>query len=80
MYNIYKYFYHKQLSDVQMGGYASFPELGFGFKPSRGSALVVHNMDNAANCDIRSLQATCPVLLGTHWGKYIIDFPLFLTE
>ncbi|XP_032312243.1 prolyl 4-hydroxylase subunit alpha-1 isoform X2 [Drosophila ananassae] len=55
------------LSDVQMGGYASFPELGFGFKPSRGSALVVHNMDNAANCDIRSLQATCPVLLGTHW-------------
>nr|XP_017092234.2 prolyl 4-hydroxylase subunit alpha-2 [Drosophila bipectinata] len=55
------------LSDVQMGGYASFPELGFGFKPSRGSALVAHQLDNAANCDIRSLQASCPVLLGSHW-------------
>ncbi|KAH8268312.1 hypothetical protein KR026_004711 [Drosophila bipectinata] len=55
------------LSDVQMGAYASFPELGFGFKPSRGSALVAHQLDNAANCDIRSLQASCPVLLGSHW-------------
>ncbi|XP_037732506.1 prolyl 4-hydroxylase subunit alpha-2 [Drosophila subpulchrella] len=55
------------LSDVQMGGHASFPDLGFGFKPSRGSALVWHNTDNSGNCDIRSLQATCPVLLGTQW-------------
>ncbi|XP_039494164.1 prolyl 4-hydroxylase subunit alpha-1 isoform X2 [Drosophila santomea] len=55
------------LSDVQMGGYASFPDLGFGFKPSRGSALVWHNTDNSGNCDSRSLQATCPVLLGNQW-------------
>ncbi|XP_016949690.1 prolyl 4-hydroxylase subunit alpha-2 [Drosophila biarmipes] len=55
------------LGDVQMGGRASFPDLGFGLKPSRGSALVWHNTDNAGNCDIRSLQATCPVLLGTQW-------------
>ncbi|XP_039232139.1 prolyl 4-hydroxylase subunit alpha-1 isoform X2 [Drosophila yakuba] len=55
------------LSDVQMGGYASFPDLGFGFKPSRGSALVWHNTDSAGNCDTRSLQATCPVLLGNQW-------------
>ncbi|XP_016926427.4 prolyl 4-hydroxylase subunit alpha-2 [Drosophila suzukii] len=55
------------LSNVQMGGHASFPDLGFGSKPSRGSALVWHNIDNAGNCDIRSLQATCPVLLGMQW-------------
>ncbi|XP_033166680.1 prolyl 4-hydroxylase subunit alpha-1 [Drosophila mauritiana] len=55
------------LSDVQMGGYASFPDLGFGFKPRRGSALVWHNTDNSGNCDTRSLQATCPVLLGNQW-------------
>ncbi|KAH8382549.1 hypothetical protein KR009_004072 [Drosophila setifemur] len=48
------------LSDVPMGGYISFPDLSFGFKPSRGSALVWHNVDNAGNCDGRSLQATCP--------------------
>jgi len=52
-----------------MGGHASFPDLGYGFKPSRGSALVWQNIDNSGNCDIRSLQATCPVLLGTQWGK-----------
>ncbi|XP_017055756.1 prolyl 4-hydroxylase subunit alpha-2 isoform X2 [Drosophila ficusphila] len=55
------------LSEVQMGGYASFPDLGFGLKPSRGSALVWHNVDNSGKCDIRSLQAICPVLLGTQW-------------
>ncbi|XP_043653026.1 prolyl 4-hydroxylase subunit alpha-1 isoform X2 [Drosophila teissieri] len=55
------------LSDVQMGGYASFPDLGFGFRPSRGSALVWHSTDNSGNCDTRSLQATCPVLLGNQW-------------
>ncbi|XP_017083038.2 prolyl 4-hydroxylase subunit alpha-2 [Drosophila eugracilis] len=55
------------LSDVQMGGYVSFPDLGFGFKPNRGSALVWHNIDNSGNCDIRSLQGTCPVLLGKQW-------------
>ncbi|EDV53286.2 prolyl 4-hydroxylase subunit alpha-2 isoform X1 [Drosophila erecta] len=55
------------LNDVQMGGYASFPDLGFGFKPVRGSALVWHNTDNCGNCDIRGLQATCPVLLGNQW-------------
>ncbi|XP_070073405.1 prolyl 4-hydroxylase subunit alpha-1 isoform X2 [Drosophila takahashii] len=55
------------LSDVQMGGYASFPDLGFGLRTNRGSALVWHNIDNSGNCDIRSLQATCPVLLGTQW-------------
>ncbi|KAH8278783.1 hypothetical protein KR018_009405 [Drosophila ironensis] len=55
------------LSDIQMGGYASFPDLGFGFKPPTGSALVWHNVDAAGNCDVRSLQATCPALLGTQW-------------
>lgn len=71
-----------QLTEVQIGGNASFPDLGFGIKPSRGSALVWHNTDNSGNCDIRSLQATCPVLLGTLSGKSLkspIDFhPLFL--
>ncbi|KAH8356016.1 hypothetical protein KR200_007586, partial [Drosophila serrata] len=65
------------LTEVQLGGFASFPALEFGFKPNRGSALVWHNMDSSGNCDIRSLQATCPVLLGTQWGKSIkppIDF------
>ncbi|XP_017016808.1 prolyl 4-hydroxylase subunit alpha-1 isoform X2 [Drosophila kikkawai] len=55
------------LTEVQVGGYASFPALGFGFKPTRGSALVWHNIDSSGNCDSRSLQATCPVILGTQW-------------
>ncbi|KAH8242927.1 hypothetical protein KR032_003042, partial [Drosophila birchii] len=55
------------LTEVEIGGYVSFPALGFGVKPNRGSALVWHNIDNSGNCDIRSLQATCPVLLGTQW-------------
>ncbi|XP_052858383.1 prolyl 4-hydroxylase subunit alpha-2 isoform X2 [Drosophila gunungcola] len=59
------------LSDVEMGGYASFPDLKIGFKPKSGSALVWHNIDNSGNCDIRSLNAICPVLLGTRWGKSI---------
>ncbi|EDW53289.1 GM12749 [Drosophila sechellia] len=63
-----------KLSDVQMGGYASFPDLGFGFKPRRGSALVWHNTDNSGNCDTRSLQATCPVLLGNQWGSREWEF------
>ncbi|XP_016987426.1 prolyl 4-hydroxylase subunit alpha-2 [Drosophila rhopaloa] len=55
------------LSDVEMGGYASFPDLKFAFKPASGSALVWHSTDNFGNCDVRSLHAICPVLLGTQW-------------
>ncbi|KAH8292333.1 hypothetical protein KR054_008514, partial [Drosophila jambulina] len=59
------------LTEPHMGGFVSFPALGFGFKPNRGSALVWHNIDNSGKCDIRSLQATCSVLLGTQWGKSV---------
>ncbi|XP_041447574.1 prolyl 4-hydroxylase subunit alpha-2 [Drosophila obscura] len=55
------------LSDVRLGGYTSFPVLGLGIRPSRGSALVWHNANNAGNCDFKALHAACPVLLGTRW-------------
>ncbi|BFF90569.1 prolyl 4-hydroxylase subunit alpha-2 [Drosophila madeirensis] len=55
------------LSDVRQGGYTSFPALGLGIRPQRGSALVWHNANNAGNCDFKALHAACPVLLGTRW-------------
>ncbi|EDW24627.1 GL24244 [Drosophila persimilis] len=55
------------LSDVRLGGFTSFPALGLGIRPNRGSALVWHNANNAGNCDYRALHAACPVLLGTRW-------------
>ncbi|XP_064550774.1 prolyl 4-hydroxylase subunit alpha-2 [Drosophila montana] len=55
------------LTDVQLGGLTSFPVLGLAVKPSKGSALIWHNMNNAAECDRRTLHAACPLLLGTRW-------------
>ncbi|EDW68311.1 prolyl 4-hydroxylase subunit alpha-2 [Drosophila virilis] len=55
------------LTDVQLGGLTSFPALGLAVQPSPGSALIWHNMNNAAECDRRTLHAACPLLLGTRW-------------
>ncbi|XP_023168877.2 prolyl 4-hydroxylase subunit alpha-2 isoform X2 [Drosophila hydei] len=72
------------LTDVQLGGITSFPALGLGVQPSKGSALIWHNMDNEAECDQRTLHAACPILLGNRWARYsfpshvrLLQFPVY---
>ncbi|XP_030371019.1 prolyl 4-hydroxylase subunit alpha-1 [Scaptodrosophila lebanonensis] len=55
------------LSEVALGGATSFPELNISVAAKPGNALLWHNLDNAGNCDPRSLHSACPVILGSRW-------------
>ncbi|XP_017856623.1 PREDICTED: prolyl 4-hydroxylase subunit alpha-2 [Drosophila arizonae] len=55
------------LNEVQLGGITSFPALGLGVQPIKGSALIWHNMNHEIECDYRTLHAACPTLLGNRW-------------
>ncbi|XP_034484473.1 prolyl 4-hydroxylase subunit alpha-3 [Drosophila innubila] len=55
------------LTDVQLGGFTSFPLLNMGVQPKKGAALMWHNVNNAAESDKRMLHAACPVLQGNRW-------------
>ncbi|TDG43384.1 hypothetical protein AWZ03_010206 [Drosophila navojoa] len=55
------------LNEVQLGGITSFPALGLGVQPIKGSALIWHNMNHEVECDHRTLHAACPTLLGNRW-------------
>ena len=55
------------LSDVEAGGYTTFPQPNISVKPNRGTALFWFNMGAQNNYDSRIRHLGCPVLYGNKW-------------
>ena len=57
------------LSDVELGGYTVFTEIGVKVKPLKGSAVFWFNLKKNGDGDRRTRHAACPVIIGNKWGN-----------
>ncbi|XP_017144489.1 prolyl 4-hydroxylase subunit alpha-2-like isoform X1 [Drosophila miranda] len=67
------------LNDVEDGGETVFPKLQLVIPPTKGSALMWHNLRPWGEGDPRTQHASCPVLSGYKQGKAAILCPSVLT-
>ena len=56
-------------SDVELGGATVFLYPNVTVFPKKGSAVFWHNLHRDGRNDLRTTHASCPVLLGSKWGK-----------
>nr|XP_022294072.1 prolyl 4-hydroxylase subunit alpha-1-like isoform X2 [Crassostrea virginica] len=63
------------LSSVEAGGATIFPEAKVRVQPVKGSALFWYNIKKNSEKDTRSLNADCPVLIGSKFvcRKWILE-------
>ncbi|XP_022243702.1 prolyl 4-hydroxylase subunit alpha-1-like [Limulus polyphemus] len=55
------------LNDVKKGGSTVFPKIGVGVVPTKGAALLWYDFPQNGEKCVRTMQTTCPVLMGTKW-------------
>jgi prolyl 4-hydroxylase len=58
------------MSDVLIGGDTVFVDLNIGVAPRKGSAVFWYNLYASGRGDNRTKHASCPVLIGSKWGKF----------
>ncbi|XP_076328952.1 prolyl 4-hydroxylase subunit alpha-2-like isoform X2 [Tachypleus tridentatus] len=63
------------LNGVKKGGSTVFPKIGVGVVPIKGAALLWYDFPQNGEKGVRTMQTTCPVLMGSKW-----DFWLLITK
>lgn len=60
-----------QMSNAHQGGATVFLHLGLTVYPVKGAALYWKNLYPSGEKDVLTCHASCPVLQGSKWGRYI---------
>ncbi|KAH8267882.1 hypothetical protein KR026_009917, partial [Drosophila bipectinata] len=60
-----------RLSNVEQGGETVFPNLNLKVSTQKGSLMVWYNLFLNGSTDSRVFHASCPVLMGDKWSKFL---------
>ncbi|XP_022209640.2 prolyl 4-hydroxylase subunit alpha-2-like [Drosophila obscura] len=70
------------VGDVDYGGATTFPYINVSVPPTKGSALLWYNLENAGGMNVKAMHGGCPVIVGSKYvfTKWVSEIPqLFLT-
>ncbi|KAH8334804.1 hypothetical protein KR074_010723 [Drosophila pseudoananassae] len=66
------------LSNVEQGGETVFPHLNLKVSTRKGSLMVWYNLFLNGTTDSRVYHASCPVLMGDKWSKFLGNFQILV--